>query len=69
VQTTAVLRLLVPTAEIRQLMLPGLAELRSAVEAQGRQTAGDMRERYVTGPESGTDSSQWCTELDWPLVD
>ena len=39
-QATAVIHMVVPAAEIRQVMGPGLSEVLAAVAAQGLQTAG-----------------------------
>ena len=39
------------------------------VEAQGLKPAGDLWERYVTGPESGPDPARYRTELNRPLTD
>jgi len=37
------------------------------IAANGYKIAGDLWERYVAGPESGPDQSQWRTELSRPL--
>lgn len=38
------------------------------IERNGHHIAGDFWERYLSGPESGTDASAWRTELNCPLV-
>ena len=37
------------------------------VTAGGHSVADEFRERYLKGPEVGTDSSAWRTELSWRL--
>jgi effector-binding domain-containing protein len=39
------------------------------IEKEGLETAPDLWEFYVTGPESGLDASQWETQLNQPLAD
>jgi effector-binding domain-containing protein len=39
------------------------AELEKWIAATGHRSAPDLWERYIAGPESGQDSSQWRTEL------
>jgi effector-binding domain-containing protein len=39
------------------------------VEANGRQTSGDLYECYLVGPETSADSADWRTELSRALVD
>ncbi len=39
------------------------------VEASGHKTQACFWESYVSGPESGTDSSQWRTELNRPVLE
>ena len=43
------------------------AEFDAWITAQGHQPREDLWEQYVTGPESGPDSSKWRTELNRPL--
>ena len=38
------------------------------IEAEQLATAPSFRERYLAGPESGPDASQWRTELSRPLA-
>ena len=38
------------------------------IVAQGHKPAADLWECYVAGPESGTDSNKWRTELNRPLT-
>jgi effector-binding domain-containing protein len=38
-------------------------EFMSLISAQGHKTAEDLYECYVVGPESGPDSTAYCTEL------
>lgn len=47
----------------------GWGELMTWIAAEGLQPRTDLWEIYVTGPESGDDSSQWRTELNRPLAD
>jgi len=44
-------------------------EFDSWIANHGYSVAGDLWECYVTGPESGPDSSGWRTELNRPLAD
>ena len=44
------------------------AEFDAWIAAQGLATGPDLWERYVAGPESGSDPSQWRTELNRPLA-
>jgi len=44
-------------------------QLLAWVEAQGLQGQESLWECYARGPESGTDSTQWRTELNRPLRD
>jgi effector-binding domain-containing protein len=39
------------------------------MQSSGLKSAPDLWEFYVTGPESGSDSSKWRTELNRPLLD
>lgn len=39
------------------------------IKDNGYTPASDLWERYVTGPESGSDSATWSTELNRPLID
>lgn len=39
------------------------------IAAQGLTPRDDLWEYYLSGPESGADSSRWCTELCRPLHD
>lgn len=39
------------------------------IEDNGHRSAETLWERYVAGPETGTDASQWQTELNRPLLD
>ncbi len=43
-------------------------EFRAWIAAQGLTHAENLWECYVVGPESGSDSTQWRTELHQPLV-
>ncbi len=43
-------------------------ELSAWITAQGHTTAPGLLERYIKGPESGSDPSGWCTELNKVLV-
>ena len=43
-------------------------EFRAWVSANGYVAAEDLWECYVSGPESGPDPDQWCTELNQPLI-
>ena len=54
VQPTAVIRLTIPRAEIRNVMGPAIAP--------------DLWECYVAGPESNPDPATWRTELNRPLT-
>lgn len=38
------------------------------IDAQGHESAEDLWECYLAGPESGPDPAQWRTELNLPLV-
>ena len=38
------------------------------IESNGQKPAENLWECYITGPESGPDSSKWRTELNRPLV-
>jgi len=38
------------------------------IEGQGHESAEDLWECYLNGPESGPDPSQWRTQLNRPLV-
>ncbi len=38
------------------------------IEAQGHESAEDLWEVYMVGPESGPDPSQWRTQLNRPLL-
>jgi effector-binding domain-containing protein len=42
-------------------------ELDAWIRANGHSPAPNIWERYVTGPESGSDPSKWVTELNHPL--
>jgi effector-binding domain-containing protein len=42
-------------------------EFEKWITATGHHSAPDLWERYVAGPESGQDPSQWRTELNRPL--
>lgn len=42
-------------------------ELRNWIEANGHAGKPLMWERYVVGPDSKLDQSEWQTELNWPL--
>jgi effector-binding domain-containing protein len=39
------------------------------IAAEGLTSADDLWERYLVGPEAGTDPAVWRTELNRPLVD
>jgi effector-binding domain-containing protein len=43
-------------------------EFEEWIRAAGHRMAPDLRERYVVGPESGSDAGAWRTELNRPLV-
>lgn len=43
-------------------------EFEAWIKANGHQTAADLWECYVAGPESSTDPSTWRTELNRPLA-
>ena len=43
------------------------AEFHAWIEKHGHAIAADLWEVYLTGPESGPDSSKWETELNRPL--
>jgi effector-binding domain-containing protein len=43
-------------------------ELDAWVKAEGHTPAPDLWECYVAGPESGSDSTTWRTELNRPLI-
>jgi effector-binding domain-containing protein len=45
------------------------SELMARLANDGHKPAENLWERYVCGPESSPDSSQWRTELNRPLVD
>lgn len=38
------------------------------IEAAGHNSAPDLWECYVSGPETGQDPANWCTELNRPLI-
>ena len=38
------------------------------VEAQGHESAEDLWECYLVGPEAGSDPSLWRTQLNLPIV-
>jgi effector-binding domain-containing protein len=42
-------------------------EFNAWLESSGHKAAPDLWESYITGPESGTDSKEWRTELNRPL--
>jgi DNA-binding transcriptional MerR regulator/effector-binding domain-containing protein len=44
------------------------AALGTYAAAHGRDGVGPVRERYLTGPLSTPDSTQWQTEVCWPLA-
>ena len=44
-------------------------EFTNWVEANGYQTAADLYECYLVGPESSPDSANWRTELSRPIVE
>lgn len=44
-------------------------EFMARIAGDGHKPAANLWERYVAGPESGPDASQWRTELNRPLVD
>jgi effector-binding domain-containing protein len=44
-------------------------ELSEWLKAQGREAGPNLWERYLSGPESGPDTSRWRTELNRPLVE
>ncbi|HEX4092137.1 MAG TPA: MerR family transcriptional regulator [Trebonia sp.] len=44
------------------------AALGTYAAAHGRDAAGPVRERYLTGPADTTDQAQWRTEVCWPLA-
>ena len=46
----------------------GWGEFMSWIEAKGHTPREDLWETYVVGPESGSDSSKWRTELNRPLA-
>jgi effector-binding domain-containing protein len=46
----------------------GWGELMSWIEAKGHTPGEDLWEIYAVGPESGSDSSTWRTELNRPLT-
>jgi effector-binding domain-containing protein len=46
---------------------PAWGELEAWIAAEGRQTAADLWECYIAGPESSSDPADWRTELNWPL--
>lgn len=48
---------------------PGWGEFMGWIESQGHQSAPDLWEVYVKGPESDPDPSTWRTELNKPLID
>jgi effector-binding domain-containing protein len=43
-------------------------EFMERVTAEGHQSAPDLWERYLAGPESNPDPATWCTELNRPLI-
>ncbi|MFM2151895.1 MAG: hypothetical protein RL199_330 [Pseudomonadota bacterium] len=47
---------------------PAWGEFMGWVAAQGHTPATDLWERYLVGPETTTDPSQWATELTRPLA-
>jgi effector-binding domain-containing protein len=47
----------------------GWGELMAWIAAEGHKHADDLWEVYITGPESGSDSASYRTELNRPLVD
>jgi len=66
----------VPAATVARATLRGSydglpaawGELERWIERQGRRVRGDFWERYVAGPESSTDPTQWKTELNRALI-
>ena len=38
------------------------------IASEGHESAADLWECYLSGPESGTDSSKWQTQLNRPLL-
>jgi hypothetical protein len=83
-QLTAIIRLTIPRKEIRNVMGQGIAELMAVVAAQGlapawaefdawiaaagHTPAPDLWECDISGPESNSDATAWCTELNRPLI-
>ncbi len=45
------------------------AEFEAWIAAEGHSAAPNLWERYVSGPESSADPTQWQTELNRPLLD
>jgi effector-binding domain-containing protein len=45
------------------------AEFTKWVAAHKHAVTADIWERYISGPETGTDSSAWVTELNCPMAD
>lgn len=43
-------------------------EFMSSIKAEGLRTRDDLWERYLVGPDSSDNSSEWRTELNRPLV-
>ena len=43
-------------------------EFMTWIAAQGHNAAADLWECYIAGPESGADSTLWCTEFNRPLL-
>jgi effector-binding domain-containing protein len=44
-------------------------EFKTWIGREGHPQRADLWECYVAGPESGSDPSQWCTQLNQPLID
>ena len=44
------------------------AALGTYAAANGRDGAGPVRERYLTGPFDTADQAQWRTEVCWPMA-
>jgi effector-binding domain-containing protein len=47
----------------------GWHELMEWMKAEGHEGGPNLWERYLAGPETGPDSSQWRTELNRPVVE
>jgi effector-binding domain-containing protein len=47
---------------------PAWGEFMEWIETAGHQSAPDLWERYLTGPESSPDPEKWSTELSRPLI-